>query len=233
MYRHDQPHKHTATTNEPGKIDRWTIQFTARNVRRRKVQVSASPLSTAHLHLYYYRIVPTPLACGQSVSHVSKKPRHADSFGLFTATYFVVRSFPIYWILFWFSEFDAMNKSSFNPLNGSNALRKHVKFPDNFNGVVQEILCGDESNGNASDTVAIETPPSVVVVSFWSKGNPLDSVWSVNARPRHHLPSSPPSHFTCAKIDYHIEMGPAQMTLFFIFLFQFWILNKTERQTIV
>lgn len=59
-----------------------------------------------------------------------------------------------------------MNKPPLHPLRPTSVLKKHVQFPDNFNGVVQEIFCGDDSNGNGSDTVAIETPPSVIVVSF-------------------------------------------------------------------
>lgn len=65
------------------------------------------------------------------------------------------------------SDFDAMNKGSpLSPVRPTSVLKKHVQFPDHFSGVVHEVFSGDDSNGNGTDTVAIETPPSVIVVSF-------------------------------------------------------------------
>lgn len=71
-------------------------------------------------------------------------------------------------LVFAHADFEAINKSPLNPpIRPANGMKKHVQFPDNFNGVVQEIVsCGDDSNGNGSDTMAIDTPPSVIVVSF-------------------------------------------------------------------
>lgn len=51
-------------------------------------------------------------------------------------------------------------------MHSTSVLKKHVQFPDNFNDAVQDVFDEEDSNVNGSDTVAIETPPSVIVVSF-------------------------------------------------------------------
>lgn len=66
------------------------------------------------------------------------------------------------------SDFEATNKATVDPLHSTSVLKKHVQFPDNFDDVVHDIFGQqeDDSNVNGSDTIAIETPPSVIVVSF-------------------------------------------------------------------